>query len=123
MLNIIYQLVTAEFKEFYRNPGILFWALGFPMILATILGFAFSKKQEINRNVGVIIENSNTNLVDYLSKKTPDNESYSKFTFFPMSLDDAKISMKRGKISLYMEFKEKKYNYYFDSNNNESYLT
>jgi ABC-2 type transport system permease protein len=123
MLNIIYQLVTAEFKEFYRNPGILFWALGFPLIIATILGFAFTKKQEVNRNVGVIVTGSNTSLIQTLQNKVPDNESYTKFTFIPYSLDEAKLAMKRGKISLYMEKKSKEYKYYFDSNNSESHLT
>ncbi|MBK9503096.1 MAG: ABC transporter permease [Leptospiraceae bacterium] len=123
MLNTIYQLVTAEFKEFYRNPGILFWALGFPLIIATILGFAFTKKQEVNRNVGVIVTDSNTSLIQTLQNKVPDNESYTKFTFIPYSLDEAKVAMKRGRISLYMEKKSKEYKYYFDSNNSESHLT
>ena len=68
MLNTVYQLVTAEFKEFYRNPGILFWALAFPLIIATILGFAFSKKQEVNRNVGVVISGSDLSTLMALKK-------------------------------------------------------
>lgn len=126
MLNTVYQLVTAEFKGFFRNPGIIFWAIGFPLIIATILGFAFSKKQEVNRNVGVVISNSDRTIVESLQKKIPDNNSYAKFTFMPMSLEEAKLSMKRGKITLYMEESSKNtksYKYYFDSNNNESYLT
>ena len=123
MLNTIYQLVTAEFKEFYRNPGILFWALGFPLIIATILGFAFTRKQEVNRNIGVIVTGSNTSIIQTLQSKVPDNESYTKFTFIPYTLEEAKLAMKRGKINLYIEKKSKEYRYYFDSNNNESHLT
>ncbi len=123
MLNTVYQLVTAEFKEFYRNPGILFWALAFPLIIATILGFAFSKKQEVNRNVGVVISGSDLSTLTALRKKVPDNESYTKFTFIPMSLDEAKLAMKRGKITLYLERSANQYKYYFDSNNSESHLT
>lgn len=123
MLNTIYQLVLAEFKEFYRNPGILFWALGFPLIIACILGFAFSRKQEVNRNVGVIVIDSSLTVIENLKKKVPDNESYTKFTFLPYTLEDAKLAMKRGKISIYMEKKANSYKYYFDPNNNEGYLT
>jgi ABC-2 type transport system permease protein len=36
-------LVLLQFKEFWREPGILFWSLLFPMALAAVLGFAFSK--------------------------------------------------------------------------------
>lgn len=123
MLNTIYQLVSAEFKEFYRNPGILFWALGFPLIIATILGFAFTKKQEVNRNIGVIVSSKDSSIIDSLKNKVPDNESYTKFTFVPYSLEEAKIALKRGKINLYIEKKSKEYKYYFDSNNSESHLT
>jgi ABC-2 type transport system permease protein len=123
MLNIIYQLVTAEFKEFYRNPGILFWAIGFPIIIASILGFAFTKKQEVNRNIGVIVDGSNTSVIQSLQNKVPDNESYTKFTFIPYSMDEAKLALKRGKINLYIEKKSREYKYYFDSNNSESHLT
>ena len=127
MLNTIYQLVTAEFKGFFRNPGIIFWALGFPLIIATILGFAFSKKQEVNRNVGILISNSDKTTIEILQKKVPDNDSYTKFTFIPMSLEEAKLAMKRGKITLYLERhlvkNTNRYKYYFDSNNSESYLT
>ena len=125
MLNTVYQLVTAEFKGFFRNPGI-----GFPLIIATILGFAFSKKQEVNRNVGVVISDSDKTTLESLQNKIPDNDSYAKFTFIPMSLEEAKLAMKRGKIALYMEKYSqvrkvpfKGYRYYFDSNNSESYLT
>jgi len=130
MLNTVYQLVTAQFKEFYRNPGILFWALGFPLIIATILGFAFTKKQDVNRNVGVVISNSDKSILESLKNKVSDNDSSAKFTFIPMSLEEAKLAMKRGKISLYVEkysqvkkVPYKGYRYYFDSNNSESYLT
>ncbi len=123
MLNTVYQLVTAEFKEFYRNPGILFWALAFPLIIATILGFAFSKKQEVNRNVGVVISGSDLSTLTALRKKVPDNESYTKFTFIALSVEEAKLAMKRGKITLYLERSANQYKYYFDPNNSESHLT
>jgi ABC-2 type transport system permease protein len=37
------QLVLARLREFYREPEAVFWVYGFPIILALVLGFAFSE--------------------------------------------------------------------------------
>jgi hypothetical protein len=47
-----------ELKSFYRNPGIIFWAFGFPLLMAGALGSAFSNKKESIRKIGIIGENS-----------------------------------------------------------------
>lgn len=36
------QLVIARFREFYREPHAIFWVYGFPILLAVVLGLAFS---------------------------------------------------------------------------------
>ena len=36
------QLVLARMREFFREPEIIFWVYGFPILLAVILGLAFS---------------------------------------------------------------------------------
>jgi ABC-2 type transport system permease protein len=36
------QLILARVREFYREPEVLFWVYGFPLILAVLLGVAFS---------------------------------------------------------------------------------
>ncbi len=38
----LWQLVLARVREFYREPEVLFWVYGFPLILAIGLGVAFS---------------------------------------------------------------------------------
>src|SRR5438552_9170797 len=35
------QLFLARLREFYREPEVLFWVYGFPLILAVGLGIAF----------------------------------------------------------------------------------
>jgi ABC-type multidrug transport system permease subunit len=40
----LWHLTLARFREFYREPVALFWVYGFPLILAGILGMAFSSK-------------------------------------------------------------------------------
>ncbi len=36
------QLVLTRFREFYREPEVIFWVYGFPLILAIVLFVAFS---------------------------------------------------------------------------------
>src|SRR5262249_7350836 len=36
------QLVLSRFREFYREPEVIFWVYGFPLILAVGLGVAFA---------------------------------------------------------------------------------
>lgn len=39
------QLILARFREFYREPEVLFWVYGFPILLALGLGVAFSSRE------------------------------------------------------------------------------
>ena len=34
------QLVLFRFRDFYREPEVMFWAYGFPLILTVALGIA-----------------------------------------------------------------------------------
>jgi ABC-type multidrug transport system permease subunit len=36
------QLILCRLREFYREPEAIFWVYGFPLILAVVLGLAFS---------------------------------------------------------------------------------
>jgi ABC transporter DrrB family efflux protein len=36
------QLILSRLREFYREPEAIFWVYGFPIILAVVLGLAFS---------------------------------------------------------------------------------
>jgi len=38
------QLVLARLRSFYREPGVLFWSFGFPLVLAVALGIAFRNR-------------------------------------------------------------------------------
>ena len=38
------ELVLARWRSFYREPGILFWSFGFPIVLAIALGIAFRNR-------------------------------------------------------------------------------
>ncbi len=38
----IAHLIGARFREFFREPEVIFWVYGFPLALAVGLGYAFS---------------------------------------------------------------------------------
>src|SRR5437660_8943429 len=39
------QLFLARLREFYREPEVIFWVYGFPVLLAVGLGIAFSSRE------------------------------------------------------------------------------
>lgn len=53
------QLISAHFKELIREPGVLFWGIAFPILMALGLGVAFSKKPDVVRDIA-FIESSGT---------------------------------------------------------------
>ncbi len=46
------ELTLSRFREFYREPGTVFWAFGFPMLLALGLGLAFRERSVPLARVG-----------------------------------------------------------------------
>ncbi|HRR93437.1 MAG TPA: hypothetical protein P5348_05575, partial [Bacteroidales bacterium] len=48
------QLTKAFSLELLREPGVLFWGILFPVLMALGLGFAFTKKPVTLRKVAVI---------------------------------------------------------------------
>src|SRR6516225_8204245 len=38
---MLLQLILARLREFYREPEVIFWVYGFPVLLAVGLGIAF----------------------------------------------------------------------------------
>jgi len=49
---MIRQLMIAQFKTLTREPGVLFWVFGFPIVIAWVLGVAFSGDQVSNHQIG-----------------------------------------------------------------------
>lgn len=113
------QLILMELKSFYRNPGIIFWAFGFPLIMAGALGTAFSQKKDVVRKVGIIGENASILVKEYSEIPIPKN-SYTVFEFIPLTEENAVLKMKRGEIQIYFS-KDSEVKYYFDPGNSESF--
>ena len=54
MISTLRTLVAIRFKEFFREPEIIFWALVFPMLLSWLLGVAIGTGGKPVRTVAVI---------------------------------------------------------------------
>lgn len=48
------ELVLARWRSFYREPGVLFWSFGFPIVLAIALGVAFRDRAPEPVSVAVV---------------------------------------------------------------------
>ena len=144
MNNILLRLVISQFKIFFREPGVVFWSFGFPVIMAWILGIAFANKSEILSNVAIVSENKQTLSVfpKWLHDKTGtlqtelsgeselewevgQNEgNRARFRFRLMSAEEAVLALKRGQVSLWIEGNpESSLSYRFDPDNAEARLT
>jgi ABC-type multidrug transport system permease subunit len=144
MNSILFQLVISQFKLFFREPGVVFWSFGFPVVMAWIFGIAFANKGEILRNVAIVTENPAvvSALPKWLHEKsgTVDNQlsgeaelewevgmnagDQARFRFRAMSEEEAVLALKRGQISLWIEGSpETNLSYRFDPDNADARLT
>jgi ABC-2 type transport system permease protein len=48
------ELTLARLREFFREPGALFWVFGFPLLMALVLGLAFRDRPPEKLPVGIV---------------------------------------------------------------------
>jgi ABC-2 type transport system permease protein len=122
-MNSLLKLIAVHFKSFVREPAILFWAVMFPIIMAWVLGIAFSKKGESSRTIYVTGNPSANEIVT--GEKTFAGETGNQFRikFIPATDEEAVRAIKRGLIALYIEVKNDSLIYHFDPLNPDAQLT
>ena len=122
MNSSLYQLTLTNFRVFFREPAILFWATLFPIIMAWVLGIAFSGKGESVRTVYVIGREIPGNLSG--QKVFGENTGNpSKIKFRKASEQEAVKAIKQGVIVIYLEVARDSVIYHFDPVNPEAQLT
>lgn len=92
----IIELAVTRVKEFVRESEALFWVFGFPLILALALGFAFREKPPDRVPVAVVAGPNAAQRLAALQKSPVLLPSI-------MSEQDARDSLRRGKVSLLIE--------------------
>jgi ABC-2 type transport system permease protein len=133
-LNSLIQLILIHYREFIREPGILFWSIIFPVLMAWVLGIAFSKKNELVQQVAFIEDSLNMNkelrhflndavYIDIPEKKGPDyfgktiqNEKLGKtsYRFLLTDWDGGLMLLKRGQANLILMEYPDSLEYFFD---------
>ena len=135
--NQLFQLILAHFKEIIREPGVIFWGIVFPILMALGLGIAFTKKGDQIRNVAVIDGSGSftaqLTVLDQLFSQQgkivlaegqlPSRYEFTLFSektgnvtfrFTPTDWEHAMILLKRGNIDLILELDGKNVKYHFD---------
>lgn len=121
-----------------REPAVLFWGIGFPILMAWGLGIAFTNKQDLNRQIAVIHHNGNTSLEKSVLSEIIKENNHGKLkknntlalsneklgninlTFLECTTDEAHLMLKKGTISLIIEIVNNNIQYYFDPTNSEA---
>jgi len=136
------QLTIAYSLELLREPGVLFWGIVFPILMSLGLGIAFTKKQDIERQVAIVGNpgTGNKEILDFLSnrgEKIEDEEGHAKYKvvlqdenmgnttlyFKSMPWEEAIAQLKRGTLGLILEEKDGEKIYHFDPSNADAQLT
>jgi len=88
------QLVLARWRSFYREPGVLFWSFGFPIVLAIALGIAF--RNDAPEPVRVAVTGSDAaGLTEALAGADIDARRFGH--------EPARIALRTGRVDLVVE--------------------
>lgn len=82
----ILNLSLAQIRGFLREPGILFWAFGFPLAMAWVLGIAFDRTAE------------STSRIAWTDERVWQAPEKAGLEIVQMSREDAALQWKRGKV-------------------------
>ncbi|PYV43174.1 MAG: ABC transporter permease [Acidobacteria bacterium] len=89
----LWEMIICRFREFAREPEVIFWVFGFPVLLAIGLGIAFRDRPPARVFVAVMAHPQAQSIVDQLKKVS---------TIQPEIVDpqQAATSLRLGKVAL-----------------------
>jgi len=119
MFNPLYHLVFMQIRIFFREPGILFWAIGFPVAMATVLGVAFSSKSDAKRKIAVVSDHKE-NVVKIFQDQVKDRYGYGEFQLVFLDDTEAEKELKKGKALFKLKEQNGSFELYLDPSNQES---
>ena len=136
--NPLIQLILIHYREFIREPGILFWSIIFPVAMAWVLGIAFSKQSELVQQVALIenremkyapfrefLNDSETttkqedgeDLVYFEKIITAEKLGKTSFRFISTNWDNGILMLKRGQVNMILKEHADSLEYFFDPAN------
>ncbi len=99
-LRVLKQIALTSFREFIRTPEAVFWTYGFPVIMAMVLGLAFSSDEQVPLPVVVVRAEGQTELVQPLTARLSDNK---RLSVTELPRDEAELGFKHGKFVVMLE--------------------
>ena len=136
----LYRLLAANFIQLLREPAVLFWGIGFPILMAWGLGIAFTKQGELSRTIAIVKQVTpdhtpvNSTLYPFLKKYAAQKDSrYTlKLTnnklgkvnliFRECAWNEAYTLLKKGNVTLILEDHPSGITYHFDPANAEAQM-
>jgi ABC-type multidrug transport system permease subunit len=122
--------MLVEFREFFREPGVLFWAIAFPILMTWGLGVAFNNQGEQQRHVALVQSAPGNSMNAFFGqsdsaagtvKKLGNNKlGYTNYHFKKANWEEAVRMIKRGEASLIIEENRDSVIYHFDPKNAEA---
>lgn len=109
-MRVLLSLLSIHLKKFFRQPAILFWAIGFPVIMAWILGVAFSKPDNPTVRIGV------------LSSSSVEIRSLSNIQFVPTTEATLRRDLRMGEFATYIALSGDKVIAHYDPKNQAAKL-
>ncbi|MCX6243326.1 MAG: ABC transporter permease [Bacteroidetes bacterium] len=140
------QLILAHLRQIIREPGVLFWGIIFPILMSLGLGFAFTKKADVYRDVAWVKEQParadssgsalEIFLKDHQIKRSSDKDGdicyritlpddklgNTTYTVRVMEWKKAMVLLKRGNITIILDEKNGRLEYHFDPMNPDAQL-
>ena len=135
----LWQLIIIHFKELIREPGVIFWGIGFPILMAWGLGIAFTHNTEQRNDIAVINYERDSRLKDFIKENTTKSRTADSlnsfnftindkvfgkntFRFVPLDQEEAIKGMKRGKYQIIVESDSDSIYFYLDPVNPDARL-
>lgn len=106
----ILQLSLAQIRGFLREPAILFWAFGFPLAIAWVLGIAFDKTAESKSRIA------------WTQQRVWNAPENSGLEIVPMTKEEAIVQWKRGRVQAIVSRNQNVDLIEYDPRNQESLL-
>jgi ABC-type multidrug transport system permease subunit len=113
-------LIEVRLREFYREPEVIFWVYGFPLVLAVGLGYAFSSDAPAPPDVDVADTSApgrGADITKRINRALPED---AKSLAEVRPLDECEHRLKTGKTALYLVAHAKKVEYVYDPARSES---
>ncbi len=94
------ELIWSRLIEFCREPEVIFWVYGFPIVMVLALGIAFREQPIETPRVGVVVATSTSGLAADAAGSLTENPGFHAVVLSP---EDAREQLRTGRIDLVVE--------------------